>query len=112
MDFIIYILYIYFYLHLIEYLLLDNNKKSINIIQSLCKFDLLKQKPKVCKIPCNLKTNYSFPKNRKWLCKRDELYTLNDTIVYFNEKVTFIEYWIHNNKLNSNIKYFKVYNLI
>lgn len=94
---------------LFNFLLFVHKKNNTNLLQSLCTFNTFEiKKRKVCKIPCHLINNHTFPNNRKWSCRSNKLYTINNTNILFNEDVKMVEFWIFNNTMNSNVKYFSV----
>lgn len=73
------------------FLLFINIKNKKYTSKSLCKFNIFKvRNSKVCKIPCYLTTNYTFPKNRKWYCGTNQLYKLSGNIISFNEDIKFV----------------------
>lgn len=97
----------------IIYFLFVNIKNKNHKIESLCRYNRFKmKKSKVCKIPCYLKSNYTFPGSRKGYCRKNILYKLNGSVISFNQDIKLTEYWIWNSSLNSNDKYIKVFYIL
>lgn len=85
------------------------NIQKIKLNKTFCRYNKKEYgNSKICKIPCYLKINITFPSQPYSLCTDSKLYQLKRRVVTFFEPIKLIEYWFEKSELLSRVKYFNV----
>lgn len=85
------------------------NQRNYNAKKSLCIFNNPRIKNrKICRLPCTLTSNYSFPHKSNYNCGNNKMYILYNTTIKFLDNIKLMEYWFVKNNLLITTKYFTV----